>query len=103
MLLFRLQIAALPGANSVIIRIHGGGWTTGDKRIGNMPLMNRYFAAQGYCVFDIQYGLNNKSGVSFLQGMSSETVRGNYSINDMVRHVGLFCQILGGSSERIPV
>jgi len=86
---------SLPGANSVIIRIHGGGWTTGDKGIGNMPLMNRYFAAQGYCVFDIQYGLNNESRIlSFLQGMSPENVKGNYSINDMVRHIGLFCKYL---------
>jgi len=86
---------SLPGANSVIIRIHGGGWTTGDKGIGNMPLMNRYFAAQGYCVFDIQYGLNNESRIlSFFQGMSPENVRGNYSINDMVGHVGFFCKYL---------
>ena len=86
---------SLPGANSVIIRIHGGGWTTGDKGIGNMPLMNRYFAAQGYCVFDIQYGLSNESRIlSFLQGLSPENVRGNYSINDMVGHVGLFCKYL---------
>ena len=86
---------SLPGANSVLIRIHGGGWTTGDKGIGNMPLMNRYFAAQGYCVFDIQYGLNNESRIlSFLQGMSPENVRGNYSINDMVGHIGLFCKYL---------
>jgi len=86
---------SLPGANSTLIRIHGGGWTVGDKGTGNMPLMNRYFAAQGYCVFDIQYGLNNQSNfLRFAQGITPENVMGNYSINDMVRHIGLFCKYL---------
>jgi hypothetical protein len=32
---------ALPGNNSVIIRIHGGGWTAGDKGLANMMQMNK--------------------------------------------------------------
>jgi hypothetical protein len=47
----------LPGQNSTLIRIHGGGWVSGDKGGSNMVQMNKYFAAQGYIVFDIQYGL----------------------------------------------
>jgi hypothetical protein len=46
----------LPGENSTIIRIHGGGWVSGDKGHMNMMQMNKYFAAQGYIVFDIQFG-----------------------------------------------
>jgi len=85
----------LPGANSSLIRIHGGGFSIGDKGTGNMPLMNRYFASQGYCVFDVQYGLINRSSIlSFAKIITPEYVMGNYSINDMVRHIGLFGQYL---------
>jgi acetyl esterase/lipase len=93
----------LPGANSTIIRIHGGGWTVGDKGTGNMPLMNRYFATQGYCVFDIQYGLNNQSNIlPFAESITPQTVKGNFSINDMVRHVGIFCQYLVTHQSEYP-
>ncbi|MCK4973588.1 MAG: hypothetical protein KAS52_09720, partial [Candidatus Heimdallarchaeota archaeon] len=34
----------LPGENSTLIRIHGGGLTMGDKGISNMMQMNKYFA-----------------------------------------------------------
>ncbi|MHA1194399.1 MAG: hypothetical protein ACTSP9_19295, partial [Promethearchaeota archaeon] len=47
----------LPGNNSVIIKIHGGGWQNGDKSLGNVLVLNKYLASQGYIVFDIQYGL----------------------------------------------
>ncbi|HMF34730.1 MAG TPA: hypothetical protein VKK79_25125, partial [Candidatus Lokiarchaeia archaeon] len=40
----------LPGGNSTIIRIHGGGWVSTDKGPQNMPQMSRYLAAQGYVV-----------------------------------------------------
>jgi len=93
----------LPGANSTLIRIHGGGFTIGDKGIGNMPLMNRYFAAQGYCVFDIQYGLINRSSLlSFGRIITPEHVIGNYSVNDMLRHIGLFCQYLTNHQSEYP-
>jgi acetyl esterase/lipase len=85
----------LPGANSTIIRIHGGGWMIGDKGLGNMPLMNQYFASQGYCVFDIQYGLNNQSSfLEFAKVITPEYLMGNFSINDMMRHIGIFCQFI---------
>ena len=93
----------LPGANSTLIRIHGGGFTIGDKGIGNMPLMNRYFAAQGYCVFDIQYGLINRTTLlSFGRIITPEHVIGDYSINDMIRHIGLFCQYLTNHQSEYP-
>jgi acetyl esterase/lipase len=88
--------ANLPGQNSTLIRIHGGAWVFGDKGWGNMPLMNRYFAAQGYVVFDVQYGL-------FDAGWAWDTLtpartKGNFSIDDMVRHLGIFTQFLVNNS-----
>ncbi len=85
----------LPGANSTLIRIHGGGWVMGDKGLGDMMEMNTYFAAQGYCVFDIQYGLNNDSNI-FLSELPimAANVLGNFTVDDMVRHIGLFCKNL---------
>ena len=88
----------LPGENSVIIRIHGGGWTIGDKGLGNVRMMNRYLAAQGYCVFDIQYGLTNMTnnlGISY----SPENVVGNFTIDDMMRHIGNFTKFLESHSS----
>jgi acetyl esterase/lipase len=83
----------LPGENSTLIRIHGGGWTIGDKGLGNVIQMNRYFAAQGYCVFDIQYGLNDgpeNMGIPF----TPKNVMGNFSLDDMLRHIGEFTKYL---------
>ncbi|HMF30893.1 MAG TPA: alpha/beta hydrolase, partial [Candidatus Lokiarchaeia archaeon] len=85
----------LPGANSTLIRIHGGGWTTGDKGQGDMLQMNKYFAAQGYCVFDIQYGLNNgPTNLELVKLITPANVMGNFTIDDMVRHIGIFCEYL---------
>ena len=84
----------LPGQNSTLIRIHGGGWVFGDKGWGNMLQMNKYFAAQGYVVFDIQYGL-----LKFpIDPLTPNYVNGNFSIDDMVRHIGLFVQYLSNHS-----
>ncbi len=86
----------MPGQNSTIIRIHGGAWVFGDKGWGDMMQINKYFAAQGYCVFDVQYGLNNATQ-SFLEGVNFLTpanVQGNFTVNDMLRHLGLFCNFL---------
>lgn len=79
--------STLPGNNSVLIRIHGGGWTAGDKGLPNMMQMNKYFAAQGYIVFDIQYGLYD-AGWEILP--TPNYVKGNFSVDDMVRHIGNF-------------
>jgi len=92
----------LPGENSVIIRIHGGGWTIGDKGLGNIRMMNKYLAAQGYCVFDVQYGLTNMTnnlGINY----SPKNVVGNFTIDDMMRHIGNFTKFLESHSSEYGV
>lgn len=90
--------ADLPGEGAVLIRIHGGGWDTGGKGEGNFAQMNKYFAAQGYVVFDVQYGLNDQDRfVEFAE--VSEEVSGAFSIDDMVRHLGLFTTYLADNHE----
>jgi acetyl esterase/lipase len=86
--------SSLPGNNSVIINIHGGAWTIGDKGPGNMLQVNNYFAAQGYVVFDIQYGL--KEGTFFIIS-TPEGVGGNFTIDDQLRHIGNFTKQLNTS------
>ena len=44
----------LPGKGSVIIKIHGGAWSLGQKSIWNMLAVNKYLASQGYIIFDIE-------------------------------------------------
>ncbi|MCA0173027.1 alpha/beta hydrolase [Bacillus sp. RAR_GA_16] len=59
---------------------------------------NTYFANQGYAVFDIQYGLTTLSSY----GLSSnvpDKVRGPFSIDDQVRHIGLFTKYLAEHEE----
>ncbi len=84
---------SLPGENSVIIRIHGGSWVSGDKGMMNMMQMNKYFAAQGYIVFDIQYGLDQNL-LFGLDPLTPEYKKGNFDIDDMMRHIGVFTQYL---------
>ena len=83
------------GEHSVLIWIHGGGWRAGDKD-GYRIELNKYFAAQGYVVFDIQYGLDDsgqqRSSVGFLT--PPEYVKGDFDINDMVEHIGIFIKYL---------
>ncbi len=79
----------LPGKGSVLIRIHGGGWTIGDKGAQNFAQMNKYFASRGYVVFDVQYGLSNAEKFVKSAVVPQEVV-GDYGIDDMVRHIGLF-------------
>ncbi|MFO8017393.1 MAG: alpha/beta hydrolase [Promethearchaeia archaeon] len=78
----------LPGGNSTIIKIHGGGWTEGDKGLANMIPVNKYLASQGYIVFDIQYGLYDHGEDPTLP--TPEHVRGNFTLHDMVSHIGYF-------------
>jgi acetyl esterase/lipase len=87
-----------PGGNySIIIRIHGGGWSSGSKGYTNMMQVNKYFAAQGYIVYDIQYGLNH----GFLTNIvpTPANVLGDFDINDMVRHIGNFTRYIAKSSN----
>ncbi|MCA0993391.1 alpha/beta hydrolase fold domain-containing protein [Pseudalkalibacillus hwajinpoensis] len=86
------------GKLPVLIRIHGGSWANGDKGDANVMQQNTYFAEQGYAVFDIQYGLTTLSSY----GLSSNVpdhVRGPFSIDDQVRHIGLFTQYLTEHAE----
>ena len=78
----------LPGHNSTIIKIHGGGWTEGDKGLGNMLHVNKYLASQGYIVFDIQYGLLDTGEDTTLP--TPDHVRGDFTLHDMVFHIGYF-------------
>ncbi|MHA1414888.1 MAG: alpha/beta hydrolase [Candidatus Heimdallarchaeaceae archaeon] len=89
----------LPGKNSTIIRIHGGGWVLGDKGQLNVQMMNRYLAAQGYCVFDIQYGLNNETPVFGKLKIGPENVYGQFTIDDMIRQIGNFTFYLEEHAE----
>ncbi|MFW9968832.1 MAG: alpha/beta hydrolase fold domain-containing protein [Candidatus Odinarchaeota archaeon] len=88
----------LPGANSTIIRIHGGGWVSGDKGLMNMMQMNKYFAAQGYRVFDIQYGIANNP-LYTLDLLTPTYNKGNFNIDDMMRHIGAFTNYLTDNAE----
>lgn len=81
---------SLPGNRSTLIRLHGGGLTIGDKGLGNVLTMNRYFAAQGYCVFDIQYGLNNGPESMGIPIITPSNVLGNFTLDDIMRHIGVF-------------
>ena len=85
-------ITQLPGNNSVIIKIHGGSWQFGDKSLGNVLVLNKYLAAQGYVVFDIQYGLLDAGGSSFIP--TPDHVRGNLTLHDMVYQIGNFTKQL---------
>jgi len=84
---------SLPGKNSTIIKIHGGGWTQGDKGIPNMLWVNKYLAAQGYIVFDIQYGLYDTGSEPYLP-TSEETVSKDVDLHDMIYHIGFFTKQL---------
>jgi acetyl esterase/lipase len=77
---------SLPGQNATIIRIHGGYWVGGDTKM--MVQQCRYFASQGYIVFDIQYGLYNNTS------NDPGHIKGNFTHDDMVRHVGNFTHYL---------
>ncbi len=79
----------LPGNNSIIIKIHGGAWVSGDKSEEDTLWINKYLAAQGYIVFDIQYGLLNVPSL-FDALPTPEHVKGNFTLHDMVYHIGYF-------------
>lgn len=88
----------LPGQNSVLIRIHGGAWNIGDKGFQNYAQVNKYFATQGYVVFDIQYGLNDED--KFIEfAPIDEDVMGGFSIDDMIRHIGVFTSYLADNKD----
>jgi acetyl esterase/lipase len=86
----------------VLIRIHGGAWTIGDKGSGNFAQENKYFAGKGYCVFDVQYGLADKE--KFIAGVPvSDDVVGPFDIDDMVRQLGVFTRYLADRREQLKI
>ncbi|NVM16100.1 MAG: hypothetical protein HWN80_00185 [Candidatus Lokiarchaeota archaeon] len=88
----------LPGQNSTLIRIHGGGWVSGDKGESNMMQMNKYFAAQGYIVFDIQYGLYD-APIAAIDFITPSYNKGDFNIDDMIRHIGEFTKYLAENAN----
>jgi len=86
------EYSDLPGNGSVIIKIHGGGWQYGDKSIGNVLVLNKYLASQGYVVFAIQYGLLDSGSSSFIP--TPDNVKGNFTLHDMVYQIGNFTKLL---------
>ncbi|MGV9198888.1 MAG: alpha/beta hydrolase, partial [Promethearchaeia archaeon] len=91
----------LPGKNSVIISIHGGAWALGDKGSGRR---SRYFAAQGYVVFDIQYGLYEDFWDQFPEWAEDalgppENTQGDFDIDDMAEQIGIFTKYLVNNSD----
>jgi len=88
----------LPGQNSVLIRIHGGAWVIGSKGAMNYAATNKHFVNLGYVVFDIQYGLNNQSS-TFAGLPVPENVRGDFNIDDMIRHIGIFTTFLADHAD----
>lgn len=87
----------LPGWGTALIRIHGGAWIGGDKGFANMLQVNKYFASRGYTVFDLQYGLTDLVELT-LPALQSRVgppgLIGPYTLDDMVRHLGLFTEYL---------
>jgi acetyl esterase/lipase len=81
------------GQYPILIRIHGGSWTVGDKGPSNYSGTNKRFANLGYAVFDIQYGLNNRNE-SFASSVVPANVKGDFDIDDMTRHIGIFTTFL---------
>jgi dienelactone hydrolase len=70
----------------------------GDKGSQNYAAINKHFASQGYVVFDIQYGLNNQNP-SLINTLMPNTRMGNFDIDDMVRHIGIFTTFLAENAD----
>ncbi len=88
------------GPHPVLIRIHGGGWVSGDKGYGNMNNVNRHFASLGYLVFDLQYGLA-ESGTFRPRAPTPEGMLGPFGIEDMLRHIGTFSSYLAENAGEL--
>jgi len=99
----KVDAADLPGKTpgggfSIIIKIHGGGWSAGDKGAMNSLQVNKYFAAQGYVVYDIQYGLSNQKPMNRIIP-TPVNVLGDFNITDMIRHIGNFTRYMAKASN----
>ncbi len=95
---FDAYMPPVASSNPVLIRIHGGYWTMGDKGASNYSAINKHFANLGYVVFDIQYGLSNKDE-TFMTSLTPESIKGDFSVDDMVRHIGIFTVYLADHAD----
>lgn len=80
----------LPGNGSIIINLHPGAWMSGGKGTWNMISTSTYLAAQGYIVFDIEYGLIDWFEYVAEAPDTPEYLKGNFTIEDQIRHIGIF-------------
>ena len=101
------------GPFPVIISIHGGAWVIGNKGQGNVILFNRYFAAQGYTVFDLNYGLFDVetlsgeaagafgafSALGALGGLGVD-YNDSYTIQQQIENIGEFTKMLELNSSK---
>ncbi|MFO8019786.1 MAG: hypothetical protein R6U96_14270 [Promethearchaeia archaeon] len=87
------------GKSAVLIKIHGGSWRYGDKGSGHVMQVNKHFAAQGYIVYDIQYGLKETEEEGTLSSLTPENVLGDFDIDDMIRHIGNFTKYISNSNK----
>ncbi|MBY8998977.1 MAG: alpha/beta hydrolase, partial [Candidatus Thorarchaeota archaeon] len=99
------------GPFPVIIALHGGAWVIGDKGSMNVILFNRYFASQGYVVFDLQYGLfdieslSGEAAATFgafstLGGGLSPDYNGSYTLQQQIENIGEFTKVLDLNSSK---
>lgn len=100
------------GPFPVIIAIHGGAWVIGNKGMGNVIPFNKYFASQGYVVFDIQYGVYDVStidmgGFEDVFGSFSDLItppyNQSYTIEQQVENIGYFTKVLEQNSTKYSV
>ena len=99
------------GPFPVIISLHGGAWVIGNKGRTNVVLFNRYFASQGYTVFDLNYGLYE---IETLTGQTAATFgafssmggglfpdyNGSYTLQQQIENIGIFTKMLELNSSQ---
>lgn len=99
------------GPFPVIISLHGGAWVIGDKGRMNVILFNRYFASQGYAVFDLNYGLFDVSTLSgeaaaafgtfsSLGGGLNPNYNGSYTLQQQIENIGEFTKMMDFNSTK---
>ena len=99
------------GPFPVIIALHGGAWVIGNKGQGNVILFNRYFASQGYVVFDLNYGLfdvetlSGEAAAAFgtfsaLGGGLNPEYNGSYTLQQQIENIGEFTKMLELNSTK---
>jgi len=99
------------GPFPVIIAVHGGAWVIGDKGSMNVILFNRYFASQGYVVFDLNYGLFDidelpeEAAATFGAFSSlgtglSPNYNGSYTLQQQIENIGEFTKVMELNSSK---